>query len=1062
MRVTRSTPPGHSATRWRRRYARVVGNDALLRWLESIGLEQHHSALVAEGVDLDIVGMLTDGDLRSLGLNLGDRRRLRQSAASASGFEQTATKPDDAPKIERRNITVLFCDLVGSTTLSSALDDELFARVVRDYSATCARAIEKAGGRVAKFLGDGVMGYFGYPHATGDEAQRAIEAGFLIQKAVAAVDARYDATVETRVGIASGTAIVGEVVGDQIDALGDTPNLAARVESAAEVGSVTVAPLTRRLANDLFEFTESGPFDLKGFTEPIALFRAERPLDTLAALAEGDAQPVVGRDRETRQLEELRQRSLERPVTVRIDGEPGIGKSSLVRQTIADARAAGGQVFMLQCSEHETANSLYPLRRLLEAAAGIDIRFSDVERLDALDMLAARLDRPEVASVGRRLMGLGPATEVSAAELRAEIFDSIVSIVAKGLAGSPSVLVVEDLQWCDPTSLELLELIREAIGNAPIFVMVTQRSGMGDFDDTLLPDEVIRLDSFDHDRTRELVESITGFDVSAEVVGEIRSRSGGVPLYITELTRSLIEAEALVAGETALRLVHHRVPDTLQDSLQARLDRLPNARDVAPVAAAIGLDFSISLLNAAAADDMNVEAAIRELEQAQLITTDADGASFRHALIRSVAYNRLLRERKEEIHQRIGDTMIDRFAEQAATEPQVVARHLSLGTSPIRSVDWWYAAAEVHARISAHSEVLANLHSALAVLDDAPVDDAHHAAELRLQLLRAGTLRATEGFAADIVGSVYERAVELSTLSGDLDSMSAALNGIYSFNLVRDRYERAGQVADQLLQTARASADPRRSVIAHRAVGVVAFHTGRFQLAQTNLEESIRLYHEGDYREDAWLIGTDHATTAGSFLAMNELVSGLGDSVATIDAAEALANDIDHFHSWAQVMTYRGFMAVISRQWSEAQEAGDELLDRLADRKIPLMEATARFWSAAGRFHLGDESGLDDLWTAADSWWSTGARSYAGFARCVIAEAEGLLGRHLVGLETVGESFTIIAENGERWALSECHRIAAELHALAGHDDRAQTERQRSIDVARQQGASLWLSRNGL
>ncbi|MEM7338094.1 MAG: adenylate/guanylate cyclase domain-containing protein [Actinomycetota bacterium] len=1038
-----------------------MADDSLLRWLTSVGLDQHLDALVAESVDLDVVPTLTDDDLRSLGFTLGDRRRFLQGAATAPSFLTDAPAEVDPAErdIERRTITVLFCDLVGSTALSAALDDESFARVVRDYSLACGKAIEAAGGQVAKYMGDGVMGTFGYPVATGDEAMRAIEAGFNIQKAVADVDARYEATVQARVGIASGAAIVGEVVDQGVDALGDTPNLAARVESKAAVGSVTVAPLTQRLAAQHFEFADAGHHELKGFDEPVPLHAAVRSVSRTAAFFDPDTDPVVGRERERAELDELRRSITDRSLVARIEGEPGIGKSSLLRSTISDARAEGWRVYVLGCSEHETATPFHPLRRFLESVAGTDLRSTEADIADAIDAVAERIDRPDIVPVAARLMGLDTEHDLSPTEARAEIFDLVLSLAGQAIVAAPTMIVVEDMQWCDPSSTELLDTVLTELGDAGLLLVVTERSGVSEVDDPIRADAVVRLDAFDQHRTKELVESLVGDAVADPVVTEIRQRSGGVPLYIAELTRALLDAGAIVAGADGLIADLDEVPHTLQGSLHARLDRLTNGRDVAPVAAAIGLDFSLSLLEASVPTGTPVDAAVRELQRAQLIVSDGDRASFRHALIRAVAYDRMLTERRQAVHGRIGQALIDDFGERAASEPQVVARHLALGPEPMTSVGWWYEAASTKAKVSANPEVLASVGAGLDVLAAEPESSARDEAELKLQLLRAGTLRATQGFAADSVETVYERAVELSESTGDLDAMSAALNGIYSFNLVRDRYARAGDVADRLLSTADALHDARRQVIANRAVGVVGFHTGAFATAEHHLEESIRLYHDGDYREDAWLIGTDHATTAGSFLAMNELVSGLGDAAATIDRAEALADEIDHFLSWAQVTTYRGFMGVIARDWPAARAAGDLLLDRLGERTIPLMTATGRFWSATGRFHQGDEAALSEMWAAADAWWATGARSYAGYVRSVIAEAEGVVGRPADGVATVAEAFPLIAENGERWALAECHRVAASLAATTGDHEAAADHRANAERVAIDQRAQLWTER---
>lgn len=1043
-------------------------------WLNEHALAAYTDAFEAEGVDFDVVGDLTEADLKVMGLTLGDRKRLARAVAELEERRDGSSSATDSAPVERRNLSVLFCDLVGSTVLVNRMDAEEYATLVAAYSRACRDSIVRAGGTVAKFTGDGLMAYFGYPVSHGDEATRAITAGLDIQAGVAELATQYATDLGARVGIATGLTIVGNVFGDEtdlvIDAVGNTPTLASRIESNTSVGSVTVSDLTRRLAGAAFDFEQLEPMFLKGFAEPHVLHRV-RGARARALSFEGVDTRLIGRRRELAALREELALSLRRSARgVVLVGEPGVGKSRLVAAFGAAAESDGWSAVRFSCADHGQSLQAHPLRRALADAARLQLSDGDATRNDKLRSLAERVGIGEYADIIAGLFGRSDATGATPTDRRRALFEGVGRLVIDAASRRPLLLVIEDIHWADATTLALIDHILLVAAALRVLVVMTTRPTDQGGDAELLHGlssaasiTTVRLEPFDEVDGRALIELAAGQPVEPSLVDEILRRSDGLPLYLDEVTRALVDRRALIEVNgflTANDRDATLIPATLYDGLSARLDRLPTGGRLAPIAAALGRSFSVDLLFEVA-PGLDVATGVQELLDAQLFDRGDGGTlRFRHALIQDAAYERMLRPERRAVHERAARALVDRFPATAATLPHQVARHYELSADAARSVFWWLRAAEVAAHHSANVEVVASANAALAVLASHPVTNELSRLELDLQLLLAGALRGVAGFAAPVTGQAYARARELCDIVGETERLVTVLNGVYSFHLVRDEYDLADNAARDLLGRAELSGRQRDAMIANRAVGAVAFHTGRLLDADRHLSESVRIYEAGDFAADRFVYGTDHATTASCFLSLTRWVSGQPRSaVETSEWAMAYAQRLDHPHSWAQAATYRCFVAALSRDWSAMVELAPSLIERAEPHGLTLMAVTGRFWAATGAFFLGDQSAIVDMTTTSEGWWNTGARSYICFRNTLLAEAHSVLGQVDRGLRLLDEGLERIAITNERWSEAEAHRVRARLLMMSGLSKEAQQAVAFAITVADRQGAALWALR---
>jgi class 3 adenylate cyclase len=699
----------------------------IAEWLASIGLSEYAQRFADNAIDLSIVRDLTEQDLKDLGVLLGHRRKILRAIAELDGVVsasiETATEPVLRDEAERRHLTVMICDLVGSTALSARLDPEDMRAVIDAYHAACARITRTYDGFLAEFRGDGILAYFGYPYAHEDDAERTVRAGLDIIAAVARLETRAAEPLAVRIGIATGLVVIGDLSREgalrEHAVVGDTPNLAARLQALAEPGTIVVAASTRRLLGDLFLLRDLGRHEVKGTAEPVAAWAVEGVAASesrFEAVRKVNLTDLVGREDELDFLLERQRLAWKgEGQIVLISGEPGIGKSRLAA---ALAERIGGKPhtrLRYQCSPYHTNSVLHPFISQLERAAGFKTDDTSEQRLDKLEsvltMGASRVQT--VAPLFAALLsipfgGRYPPLALNPTQQRRRTLAALLHQF-EGLAHQqPILLVFEDAHWADATSLELLDLTVERVRQLPVLALFTFRL---EFDPPWigLPNvSTLALGRLDRNDVEGIVVRVTlGRVLPAEVMKQIVAKTDGNPLFVEELTKAVLEAGILVEDAEGYRLDGPlpplAIPATLQDSLMARLDRLAPVREIAQIGATIGREFSYSLLRVLVGrDETALKHALAQLEHAELIFRRGEPPeavySFKHALVRDAAYERLLKSRRHQLHGQIARTLEERFPDIVASQPEIVAHHFTETGLVEPAIDYWLKAGQQAAR----------------------------------------------------------------------------------------------------------------------------------------------------------------------------------------------------------------------------------------------------------------------------------------------------------------------------------------------------------------------------
>jgi class 3 adenylate cyclase len=751
-------------------------------WLRQLGLERYEQAFRDNDIEAHLLPTLTADDLRVIGVvSLGHRKQLLAAIADLkAGAEpdEDATPPTAPPAklhAERRQLTILFADLVGSTGLSSRLDPEEMREVLHSYHDVVTGIIARLGGYVSRLMGDGVLAYFGWPQADESEAERAVQAGLTVVEAVAGLASPNGEPLAARVGIASGLVVVGDLVGKgaarEEPVIGETPNLAARLQEAAPPGAVMIAPATRRLVGEMFELREVGPIKLKGFQRPLTGFQvlSERASESrFTVLRSSQPLPMVGRDQELALLvERWRQAMTGEGQAVLLVGEPGIGKSRLL-QAALDAVAGEDQtVLRFQCSPYHAGTALWPLSQQLAAAAGIATGDNGLQKLNKIQALLLRIGVDVAAAVPflAPLLGIEPGSGCQLSHLtpvqqRARTISVLIEYLLGFSPGGPLLIAIEDVHWIDPTSLELIDQALDRISDACVLMLLTSR-----------PDSQPTLGGHPHVMRltlnrlgRASAEAIAAETIAAQLSGdkgipadlldEIVARTDGVPLFIEELTKAVIETGMEGAGSV--------IPSSLHASLMARLDRVPGVKEVSQLAACIGREFDYPLLAAVSPfPESELLPALNRLVTAELVfrrgTPPEATYSFKHALVRDAAHECLLKPQRQQIHATIAQAIESRQPEVADSEPEVLAQHYAEARIADRAVDFWHRAGRQALARSAVAEAVFHLNMGLKLLLDLPSGPDRQRRELGLQLALGQASIAARGFAAAETGQAYGR-----------------------------------------------------------------------------------------------------------------------------------------------------------------------------------------------------------------------------------------------------------------------------------------------------------------
>jgi len=1043
-------------------------------WLRGLGLEQYEPAFRVNEIDERVLPSLTSEDLREIGVvPIGHRRRLLD-AIDALGIEvpvvTKTTVSRDTPtsaNAERRQLTVMFCDLVGSTALSSRLDPEDLREVIAAYHRAVAKIIAEADGFVSRYMGDGVLVYFGYPQAHEDDAERAVRAGLACVDAVGHLDIK-SAKLQARVGIATGLAVVGDLIGEgsaqEQSVVGETPNLAARLQALSEPQTVVIGAGTRRLLGALFEYRDLGAVDVKGIAAPVPAWQVLRPSTVASrfeALRGSALTPLIGRDAEI----DLLSRRWARAKTgdgqvVLVVGEPGIGKSRITAELEGRLHAEPHIRLRYFCSSYHQDSPLYPIVEQLGRASGFAPDDPPVTRLQKLEALLALAAPPnEYVALLADLLSL-PASErhplpnLSPQRKKERTLEALIWQL-EGLARKQPVLMVfEDTHWVDPTSRELLDLTIERARKLPVLVIVTFRPEFqppwtGQPQVTMLA--LNRLDR--RDRSALVAQIAGGKALPDEVVDQIVDRTDGVPLFIEELTKSVLESGVPMVG----------IPTTLHDSLMARLDRLASVRLVAQIGAAIGRQFPYALLRAVSnLPEDELRAALARLVASELVFQGGTLAgavyTFKHALVQDAAHGSLLRSTRQQLHAQIAEALEAHSPELMDSQPELFAQHYAEARFVEKSVSYWGKAGHRSAARSAMAEAAAQFQKGLEQLALLPDDFARQRQELEFRSSLGTVLQSVKGYAADETGRNLARARELWE---QLGSPSEFLQVSYAqsiYHAVRGELKLAHRLDEDLLRLSRQRNEPVALFLAHQSRGRNLMFAGRLVAARSHLEESIALCDSDSDQSVVRQAGLLPQVASQGFLAivlfcLGHPVQALARSTAAIADARRLA----HLPSLAMSLTNAARLLSFTGNGADLDEWAGELAT-MAD------EQGFRLWRAAGiifrgwvRVNTGDVAeGISLLHRGLAAYRATGAQAWVPYQIGLLARAYEIVGQIEEAVDLLDDSLEIVERTGETWLTAELYRHKGQLLLRQDNTDAAEELYSTALNFAQQQEAKLW------
>jgi predicted ATPase/class 3 adenylate cyclase len=979
-------------------------------------------------------------------------------------------------------LTVLFCDLVGSTELSARLDPEDLGQVIRSYQGCCAEVLRRWDGHVAKYMGDGVLAYFGFPQAHEDDAERAVRAGLDLAAAVGRLSVGDEMPLAARVGIATGLVMVGELTGEGVAqeeaAIGDTPNLAARLQALAEPGTVTISQATRRLVGGLFELVDLGPLRLKGFAQPLAAFRVAgegHAQGRFEALHGQHPIPLVGREEELHLLLARWRRAVDgEGQVVLLSGEAGIGKSRIVRAL--RERLAGQPHTSLShyCSPYHTASALYPVVNLLERAAGFTREDPPDAKLDKLEAVLAQGTEGWVEAVSLIAEVLGivagaryPSPNLSPQRKAQRTLEVLVEQVEGLAARQPVLALYEDVHWIDPTTLAALGLLIERVERLPVLVLITFRPEFVPPWSRHAHLTQLSLARLTRRHGAAMVTGLAGGKALPEdVLNEIVARTDGIPLFVEELTKTVLESGQLrEAGdhyEVAGPLPQLAIPSTLQDSLMARLDRLGPVKEVAQIGAVIGRDFDHQLLAAVlSSPEKRLNDALDQLVASELVfrrgaLPDAT-YTFKHALVQEAAYNSLLKSRRQELHARIAKVLEERFPDVAANRPEVLARHFTDAELTEQAVVYWHRAGQRAAERFAHKEAIAHLKKAVEALEKLPSSAARDQQELDLQIALGSPLIVTMGYSAPEVEQAYLRAQKLSRRLGDVAQLFTATWGLWLLNLTRMQLKSARRLADELLSLARRQTDPGYLLQARHATWTTCLYLPELSAGADQAEQGLLLYDRDLHRSHRLLYGGhDPGVCAGSHQALSRWLLGFPDqAVVQAEEAVALARALAHSFSLILALTFFSFLRQFRRETGLAREHTQAVTTCCTEEGIaPQYLATAgivRGW--ADVHETTSMRGIAEIRQALDQLEAMQVRQRRSYYFGVLAEACGAVGEPEQALSALTKAAGFIEQTGEGLWEAEIHRLKGELLLQRSSErrDHAEVSFRKALNTARRQ-----------
>ncbi len=979
-------------------------------------------------------------------------------------------------------MTVVFCDLVDSTEMAHSLDPEEYRTILAAYHRASAAAIERFGGIVAQFLGDGVLAYFGYPQAHEDEASRAVGASLALRDEIARLPTHDGIPpVRVRVGVATGLVVVGQEslsAGTlELSVAGDTPNLAARLQALAGPGEILIAESTHRLVASGFELEWIGTHPLKGFAAPM---RTWRVLGTRAVEAQFEARaaravPLVGRREEIALLArywELARGG--RGHVVILSGEPGIGKSRLAMSLYLHARTASNRRY--QCSPYGLNSGFHPIIAHIEHAAGFAREDSNDAKLDKLERYLAAGARPiaAIAPLFAALLSLSTGSRyrplaLSPQKQKERTIEALIEHLVEPASGRPVLCLVEDLQWADPSTLEVLDRVVDRIRSAPFLLLATARP---DFTPRWRDRPHVAVHSLarltPRHSERLIARIVRDRQLPPDVISQVVAKTDGVPLFVEELTKAVLEG-GLLRQDSDQRvpagpLPPLAIPVTLQDSLMARLDRLSPLRGVAQIGAAIGREFRHDLIAAVCAlPESQLMEALNQLVDAELIFVSGSPPetvyAFKHALVQDAAYGSLLKSRRQQLHARIAAVLEEHFPETTVSHPQLLAYHFERAGIPERAVFYGLRAAEHALRGAGWAEAIAQLAASLALVQELPVGPARQQQELALRIALAAALQAARGVANPEVGAALSEAFRLCEPVASVRQRLSVLGGLCLFHLTRSELDLALRSARQLARLGVQQGDPEIRMNAHRFLGSILVRMGRLQAARRHMACALELRREASGGAVGPVTVMDPEATTRSILAWIMALLGYPDQArANRKAAVARAQELQHAPSLGNALSVVERADWILREDGALRWTSEMLAALAAEQQgFPGYKAIADIRRGAIRADAGEvEEGIALIRAGLEAYRSSGAQTHLTHALAVLGSAYRKGGRLDDSIAALEEGLQQARRTGEVWCEAELMRLKGAV--LLDLRQAAQAEEcfLRSLEIARAQQARWW------
>jgi TOMM system kinase/cyclase fusion protein len=1002
------------------------------------------------------------------------------------------------PEAERRQLTVLFCDLVDSTTLARQLDPEDLRAVVRAYQEACAKVIARFEGHIAQYLGDGLLVYFGYPLAHEDDAQRAVRAGLGMVEAMRGLKARLEQErgvhLAVRLGIHTGLVVVGEVGSgtrqEQL-ALGETPNLAARLQGIAAPNTLVISAATLPLLGGFFACQSLGTPLLRGFAQPLEVYQVlyeSMARSRLEAVGSTGLTPLVGREQE---VELLLQRWAQVKdglgQVVLLSGEAGIGKSRLVRVlTEHVAREPQAWLTPCQCSPYYQNTALYPMLELLERVAlRFDREESPQQKLSKLEGFLVQYGLPlaETVPLFATLLSLPLSADytpmhVSPEQQRQRTLHVFLTIFLRIAAQQPVLFVMEDLHWIDPTTLELLSLLVDQGPTARILALFTFRPDFSPPWTGRSHLTQVTLARLPRRQATEMTGQVArGKALPAEVVEQVVAKTDGVPLFVEELTKMVLESGLLQEQENRYALTGPlpplAIPTTLHDSLMARLDRLATVKSLAQLGATLGREFSYELLHAVSPwDEETLRRGLAQLVETEFLYQQGLPPQatylFKHALIQDAAYQSLLRSTRQQHHQRIAQVLEARFPESCETQPEVLAHHYTEAGLAAQALPYWQQAGQRAIQRSANLEAVAHLTKGLEVLATLPDTPERAQQELVVQTALGPALIVTKGQAAPEVLHAYTRARELCQQVGETPQLFQVLWGLWYFYLHRVELRTAREMGEQLLTLAQRVGDLALRLEAHYVLGNTLNYLGEFAAAQAHFAQVIALYDPQQHHAHAYLYGQDPGVVCRHYAAVTLWYLGYPDqALQRSQEALTLAQELAHPHSLAFALIFAAWVHHFRREWPLTHARAEATIALAAEQGFGVYTAMGRIFrgcalaeqeaeSGTGQGHV--EEGMAQMQQGLAAWRTTGAAVFQPYGLALLAKASAQVGQPEAGLTLLTEALAMAHDKGEcRWN-AELYRLQGEILLVrsAEHHTEAEACFGQALDIARRQQAKSW------